>query len=120
MHMHEDVICEALDRMHGDGGEQCVARLRQQRIDDAQQAVENREAYRAREHGRDRLGALVGDRVGRPFEGIGHRRVDQLANQQQNEGEQHPPFQIGPALGPNIGPQMRDRPEQTGVLQCGV
>ena len=106
--------------MHGDGREQGVARLREQRLRDAQRAIENRKTHRAGEQRRNRRLASLIERVRAPFESIGHGRIDEFADEEQHESQQHAPFEIGAALGPNIGPKMRERREKTGVLEVGV
>ena len=86
-------------RMHGDGGEQAVAPLLQERhqhahaaIGEGQQDRARRSASRARH--RSAVPPWPVRRIGRPFEGERHRDGGELGQHQEHHGTEHAQLQV--------------------------
>ena len=114
---------ELPDGVHGDLGEQPVAHLRQQRHGDARQAVEHgqqdRRAQPQAGGGRPVAAAVDRDeRVRRPFEGERRRDGHELRDEQQPEGVEHTALQVGPAVRPQIGPELAEGRDEPGALRA--
>ena len=96
-------------RVHRDFGEHAVAELRQQRHQDAHDAIGERHSDRRGKDpeqprvGRNRCAALPGQRIDRPFEGERHRDGRELGAEQQHRRPHHAPLQVG------AGPTARCR-----------
>ena len=95
MHVLEGEHRQPPHRVHRHFGENAVAPLRQQPHDDAHAAIGERHHHRRGERpgepiaGRNRRGAVAGERIGRPFEGEGHRHGGELGEEQQHGRENH-------------------------------
>ncbi len=88
----EDIVGEPAHRIHGNGGEDRIARLGQGRHRDPQQAVEQGQRQRPGDEAEYMMrGGMADQPVGRPFERIRYGDGDELADQQQSEGREHPP-----------------------------
>ena len=65
---------------------------------------------------RDRIEReLAGDRVGRPFVGIGNRDREQLREQHQRHGEKYAQLQISAVGRPDVRPQELDGSRQRSL-----
>ena len=110
VHVLEGEHREPAHRIHRDLGEQAVARLGEQRHHDAHAAIGRGHRERHRHHPTPgRLVGLVDERVGRPFEGEGHRDGGELGREQQPERKQHPRLEVGPVRRPYVRPQVIER-----------
>ena len=118
MHVDEGEVSELAHRMHRHARKNAVAPLRQHRHQHAHGAVACGHHQRrgdqpqrpVRRLHRRAVGA--GQRVDRPFEGERHRQRRELGDQQQHHRPDHAHLQIGAIAGPDIGPQMHQRPDQ--------
>ena len=75
-----------------------------------------RERPSSQDRRRHRRGALAGQRVGRPFEGEGHRDGRELGGEQQHHGAQHAQLQVAAVGRPDIGPQVDHGLEQRAAV----
>ena len=98
-------------RMHRDLGEQRVANLGDAGHQDAHAAIGRGHHDRRRNHDGEPGGAgavrLMGERIGRPFVGEGHRDGGELGGQEQAKRHQHALFEIGAVARPDIGPKLK-------------
>ena len=123
VHVHEGAVGEPAHRVHRHLGEHAVAQLRQRRHQDAHAAVGDRHRDRRGERpdqpvgGRDRRGAVAGERVGRPFEGEGHRDGRELGRKQQHHGAEHAQLQVAAVGRPDVGPQVDDGRQQRAAVR---
>ncbi len=110
VHMHEGAVGEPAHRVHRHLGEHAVARLLEQRHQDAHAAIGNGHGDGHGNHPsepiRGRRAAGTGKRIGRPFECEGNRDRRELGCQQQRHGAKHPQLQVAAVGWPDIGPQM--------------
>ena len=116
----ENLDREAAHRVHGDRGEQRVARLLGQRHRHAQDAVEAGQRDDAGERlGQGKIGGRMPvrrrQRVGRPFEGVGDCDRDEFRGDHQDDRQQNPDLQVGAIRGPDIGQQHPDRAQETAA-----
>ena len=127
VHVHEGLVGEVAHRVLADAGEQRVAQVVEHVHQDAADAVgddqhdgngdERREAdgERAAAAG----GGRRGERVGRPFVGVGHQNGDELGGDQDAERQNHPELEVRPVARPHVGPQVAQRREH-GLLHGGA
>ncbi len=109
--VHEGAVGELAHGVLADAGEQRVAQLVQPVEDDAAEIVAEHQHERRRQHERQvawRL-ALAGQRVGRPFVGIGHQHRDDLGDQQRGKRQHDAALQVGAVRRPHIGPEVQHR-----------
>ena len=76
---------------------------------------------------RRRGGVVAGQRVGRPFEEIGHDHQHQLGDDQKHGRPDKAHLEVGPVRRPHVGPEALKRPEgRAGIAgyclggQCGL
>ena len=108
--------------MHRHPRENAVAPLGQYRHQHAQAAIANGHNQRRGDQphrpvrGLHRRGIGAGQRIDRPFERERHRQRRDLGEQQQHHRPDHAHLEIGAIAGPDIRPQMHQRPEQGRLL----
>ncbi len=118
MHVDEGEISELAHRVHRHPGEDSVAPLGQHRHQHAHAAVaDGHDQGRCDQPHRPvrrlhRRGIRAGQRVDRPFERERHRQRRQLGDQQQHHRPDHAHLEIGAIAGPDVRPQMHQRPDQ--------
>ena len=118
MHVDESEIGELADRVHGDAGKNSVAPLGQHRHQHAQGAIAQGHDQRRGDQPQRPVrrlygsGVRAGQGVDRPFEGEGHRQGRDLGEQQEHDRPDHAHFQIEAIAGPDIRPQVHERPGQ--------
>ncbi len=117
--MAEDIDRQPAHGIHRHGGEYGVPALRQRGHEYAQGCVKQGERRRSREKsggGRSPVMNLR-QRVGRPFEGVGHGDGRKLGQRQQRQGEKDAPAQVGAAAWPDIGSELNQRPRDAGLAR---
>ncbi|MEH2571562.1 hypothetical protein V1272_000897 [Bradyrhizobium sp. AZCC 1708] len=118
VHVNEGDVGEFAHRMHGDAGEDAVAKLRQHRHKHPHRAVAcGHQQWRGDQpqhpvRGLDRCRAHAVERIDRPFEGERHRQRRELRREQQHHRPDDAHFQVRAVAGPDIGPQVNQRPDQ--------
>ena len=95
MQMHEHFDRQAAHGVHRDLGEQRVAPLREHRHQDPHEAVDHRQCDHARQYCRQRnmlRGRVANQRIGRPFECIGHANRHEFGGEHQDDRHQDAQF----------------------------
>ena len=124
--MLEGEHCQAAHRMHRHLREDAIARLGQERHQNARAAIGDGQRKRRGEHpndpralaGRRRAGG-PGERVGRPFEGERHGDGRELRQHEQDERDHHASLEIAAIRRPDIRPQIDERrnsPPPSGAM----
>ena len=115
----EGAVGELADRVLPDAREERVAQLVQRGGDDAPDIVGEHQHHRPGNERRHVGGrpALAGQRIGRPFEEIGHEHGDDLGGDERQEGDQHAPLQVRPVGRPHIGPEVPERRERAAAIR---
>ncbi len=125
VHVDEGLIGEIADGVLADAGEERVAQVVEHVHQDAADAVgddqhdRNGDEHRQADCERAAAGAWLGQRVGRPFVGVGHQHGDNLGGDQNGQRQHDAELQVRPVARPHIGPQIAQGGEH-GLLRGGI
>ena len=127
VHVHEGLVGEVTDGMLADAGKERVAQVVEQVHQDAADAIGDDQhdgnGEQHRQTNRERPvaagGGRLGQRVGRPFVGVGHEHGDELGGNEHAQRHHDPALQVRPVARPHIGPHVAERREH-GFLHGGA
>ena len=127
VHVLEGLVGEVAHGVLADAGEERVAQVVEHVDEDAADAVGDDQhdgnGDQHRQTNRERPaaagGGRAGQRVGRPFVGVGHQNGDELGGNEHAERHNHPALQVRPIARPHVGPHVAERREH-GFLHGGA
>jgi hypothetical protein len=116
--VHEGTVGELAHGILPDAGEKRVAKLVEPGLQDARAVIGKHQHDGAEKERRQQADGvrLVVQRIGRPFEEIGHEQQHDLGGEQEDRRPDDPHLQVRPVARPHIGPQVHQRVEEIAVI----